>query len=267
MKSDVVVAILAKDKGYCLPLYLQCLLSQTFPKDCTRLWIRTNDNTDNTTEVLERFIADKGHLYKSVVYDKSSVDEELKQFGEHEWNAKRFDVLARLRQESVDYAIETGSHYFVVDCDNFITHDVLQQCYTSGMQMVGPMLRLGHDGGYANYHHRSTPEGWYEDTPEYYPIYHRTARGLIEVDTLHCTYFIDNDTLPHVTYNDGTGRYEYAILAANMRHLGIPQYLDNRKFYGFLFLNDQIASGFDRFLWDYWREELIEMRRIHENTD
>ena len=47
-KETIVVAILAKDKAHCLPFYLQCIYNQTFPKKKTHLYIRTNDNNDNT---------------------------------------------------------------------------------------------------------------------------------------------------------------------------------------------------------------------------
>jgi len=62
----VTIAILAKKKAATLPLYLDCILSQTYPKEKTLLYIRTNDNTDNTTEILKDFIEPHGHKYKQV---------------------------------------------------------------------------------------------------------------------------------------------------------------------------------------------------------
>lgn len=52
----VVVAILAKNKTHCLPRYLGCLERQTWPRANTIVYIRTNDNTDDTEHVLQIWI-------------------------------------------------------------------------------------------------------------------------------------------------------------------------------------------------------------------
>ena len=44
----VTIAILAKDKAHTLPLYLACIEAQTWPKKNTYLYIRTNNNNDET---------------------------------------------------------------------------------------------------------------------------------------------------------------------------------------------------------------------------
>jgi hypothetical protein len=49
---------------------------------------------------------------------------------------------------------------------------------------------------------------------------------------VHCTYFIKNEVLPSVVYDDNTGRYEYVIFSDSLRKTGIPQYLDTREVYG-----------------------------------
>src|SRR5579872_6045160 len=48
----ITIAILAKDKAHTLPLYLDCIEAQTWPKSNTYLYIRTNNNNDNTAQVL-----------------------------------------------------------------------------------------------------------------------------------------------------------------------------------------------------------------------
>ena len=37
-----------------------------------------------------------------------------------------------------------------------------------------------------------------------------------------------------IVYDDNSFRYEYVIFSDNLRIKNIPQYLDNREFYGFL---------------------------------
>lgn len=263
MSTDrVTVAILAKDKAYCLPFFLMCLYNQTFPKDRTELYIRTNDNTDNTEEILREWLLEHGDKYATVRMDSSPISETLKNYGEHEWNSERFSILGAIRQESVDYAMSRGTHYFVVDCDNFIMPHVLESCFNDRhLGVVGPHLRLSREHGYANYHNVAAPCGYFQENQAYWPINNCEVRGKIEVDTLHCTYFINHSILPEVSYDDGTGRYEYAILSNTFRDKGIPQYLDNSRFQGFLFLNDQIPVPFTEYLQRYWWAEFMDMSR------
>ena len=53
----VTIAILAKDKAHTLPLYLKCLERQTWPASNTYLYIRTNNNNDETVQILRDWIA------------------------------------------------------------------------------------------------------------------------------------------------------------------------------------------------------------------
>ena len=67
--------------------------------------------------------------------------------------------------------------------------------------------------------------------PAFSPLYQQ-IKGLIEVPVVHCTYFIKNEALPYVKYDDESGRYEYVIFSDSLRKSNIPQYLDTRKIYG-----------------------------------
>ena len=257
MKDNIVLAILAKDKEYCLDFYLHCILNQTYDKKKIHLYIRTNDNKDNTANIIQNWLIEHGSKYASVYFDASDITEEVKNYGEHEWNSFRFKLLARLRQDSINYAIKKDAHYFVVDCDNFIRRDTLSNLYLNRhKKVVGPLLKLAPNHGYANFHNQASPEGYFQDNVMYSHILNGDGiKGLIEVDTLHCTYFIHKDILHEVKYDDGSGRYEYAILSDHFRRRGIKQYVDNTKFWGFLFLNDQMHIEFNEFVNKYWEKE------------
>ena len=260
--DEIVVAVLAKDKEYCLDFYLHCLLNQTYDKKKMHLWIRTNDNKDNTQNVLDKFVREHASKYLSVYYNNAPISESLKNYDEHEWNSERFNILGAIRQESINYAIEKNAHYFIADCDNFITKDTIEHFFNiRNLDFVGPLLKLSPTAYYANYHNKATEYGYYQDNDDYIPIWKRTYKGLVKVDTLHCTYFINNRILNDITYNDGSGRYEYAICSHALRKKGIKQYLDNTKFFGFLFLNDQIEVPFDTFIKNHWsiaHQEMID---------
>jgi len=235
MSNDVVIAILAKNKGYCLDFYLNCLYNLNFDKNRLHLYIRTNDNTDNTVDILKKFIKKYKNEYKSVYYDDTSINNELSKFNEHEWNHIRFKILADIRQKSIDHAIKLGCHYFVIDCDNFITNNTLTDLFQDKDKgIIAPLLVS--NNAYANYHYDITDNGYYKESLIYYKILDRSISGLIKVNVVHCTYFIDNKFLKDVNYDDNSYRYEYVIFSDKMRKSNIPQYINNINFHGFLVL-------------------------------
>jgi hypothetical protein len=225
---DVVIAILCKDKEHCLPIYLHTIENLDYPKNNIILYIRTNDNNDNSEEILSDWISEVRDLYKEIVFDSTNLDEKLKTYSRNDWNAHRFSILGKIRQESVDFAIKRGANYFVVDCDNFCTPRVLKDMFESNLPVVGPFLTKS--SFYSNYHDKVDENGYMKQNTEgYIIIFWRKLKGLIQVDVIHCTYFIRHDILPIVSYDDGSGRYEYVIFSDVLRKNCIPQYIDNRQ--------------------------------------
>lgn len=230
----VTVAILVKDKAHLLPLYLSRIENQTYPASLIKLYIRTNNNKDNTAALLKSWIAKVRDRYAEIYYDDSDVEEPVHEYEPHEWNPLRLKVLGHIRQESVDWARERGTHYFIADCDNFITPETLEMMLDTGLPVVGPMLRNGDEATsvYANYHFKADENGYYKDEMLYYEILRRNIKGLIQVDVIHCTYLIRKEYLDRICYDDDSARYEYVIFSDTLRKAGIPQYIDNRRYYG-----------------------------------
>lgn len=77
-----------------------------------------------------------------------------------------------------------NSHYFVVDCDNFIQAHTLEILLEADLPIVGPLLRNDDFNSYANYHAEVDQNGYLASSPFYSPILSRTIRGLIEVPEL-----------------------------------------------------------------------------------
>ena len=69
----ITIAILAKDMAHCLPLYLTCIEKQTWPKSKTYLYIRTNDNNDNTATNIKDWIEKVKDQYLGIYFDDSDV--------------------------------------------------------------------------------------------------------------------------------------------------------------------------------------------------
>lgn len=247
--DDVVIAILAKDKANTLPFYLKCILNQTYPKNKIHLYIRTNDNTDNTNEILDNFVKTHDKKYASIYFDNSSISNELKQYKSHEWNTIRFKILGKIRQESIEYAIKNNAHYFVIDCDNFILPNTLEEMVNiKYLNVIAPMLVT--TTAYSNYHYDVDNNGYLKDHEMYLKLLNKEVKGIIEVKVVHCTYFINNIVLNKVSYDDDSYRYEYVIFSDSLRKSNIPQYLDNRKEYGYITFTDtkeEFLSEFNNF--------------------
>jgi hypothetical protein len=231
--ETIVIAILAKDKAHCLPAYLKCLEQQTWPATQTHIYIRTNNNKDETLSILQEWVSKVQDKYLSTKLISDDVPEPVQEYAQHEWNAVRFKVLGEIRDASVKYAQELNSHYFVADCDNFITPETLSSLVKTNLPAVGPLLRR-FGNNYANYHDKCCKNGYMLTTDEYFSILDKRVRGLIVVDVIHCTYLLRNEILDKVSYQDGSGRYEYVILSDGLRKAGVLQYLDNREYYGML---------------------------------
>jgi GR25 family glycosyltransferase involved in LPS biosynthesis/glycosyltransferase involved in cell wall biosynthesis len=232
----VLLAILAKQKELALPLYLECIEALDYPKSSIVLYIRTNNNTDKTEQILRDWVARFGHLYHSVEFDASNVAENVEQFREHEWNATRFSVLGRIRNQTMRRAIELEcDYYFVADVDNFIRPATLRELVALDLPIASPFLRSVVPGqSYSNYHAETDDNGYYRRCDQYAWTLNRYIRGVVEVPVVHCTYLVRADVIPHLTYEDATPRHEYVVFSDSARKANIPQYLDNRQIYGYI---------------------------------
>lgn len=252
--DEVVIAILVKNKEGILREYLDAIQNQTYPKNKIHIYIRTNDNTDKSEEILQKFKNENECEYASIYMNAENIDSTLSKYGSHEWNSHRFKILGKIRQESVDYAISKNAHYFVVDCDNFITSTTLTDMFNiKDIGVVAPKLENGStcdpnnaysNNAYSNYFCDIDQNGYYKSHENYYKILNREIKGIFEVPVIHCTYFIANKFLKKVCYDDNSNRYEYAIFCDVLRKNKIPQFIDNRRYYGFLTFDEKVDKDY-----------------------
>jgi SAM-dependent methyltransferase len=228
----VTIAILAKDKAHTLPLYLSCIEHQTWPAYKTYLYIRTNNNNDDTANILRTWIEKVRTRYASIYFDDTNVSEPVQKYEQHEWNVERFKVLGKIRQESVAWAQLHKSHYFVVDCDNFIKPNTLKTLVETNLSIVSPLLKT--TTRYSNFHADVDECGYFKYSPLYDMLLEQKIKGLVEVPVVHCTYLIRYDLLDNILYDDGSNRYEYVIFSDTARKKSIYQFLDTRDIYGYL---------------------------------
>lgn len=232
MSKPLVISILAKSQAHILPLYLKSLMAQDIgPRDVI-FYIRTNDNRDNTADILRDWYL-KWNWKWRMVFDDSSIDQSLISMENHDWNYNRFKILGAIRQASVDFAKAEGADYFVADVDNIILPYTISSLRSVNLPVVAPLLSNAEPSSlYSNFHSDIDDNGYFKDDERYLKLFYQNYKGLIEVPVVHCTYFIKNEVLPSVNYDDGSGRYEYVIFSDSLRKAGISQYLDTRDVYG-----------------------------------
>ena len=59
---------------------------------------------------------------------------------------------------------------------------------------------------------------------------------------VHCTYLVRKDSIKHLTYDDRSKDFEFVIFSRSARKNGITQYIDNRQQYGWLVLDEDVAT-------------------------
>jgi GR25 family glycosyltransferase involved in LPS biosynthesis len=232
----VLIAILAKQKEQALPLFLRCIEGLDYPKSSIVLYVRTNNNTDRTEQILRDWIARVGPSYVGVEFDAAPVEEPVETFGPHEWNPTRFRVLGDIRNVSLLKVVEhCCDFYFVCDVDNFIKARTLRELVALNLPIVAPMLRVIESKSYySNFFAKTDPNGYYTYCDQYQWILERWVRGVFEVPLVHCTYLIRGDVISELRYLDGSERYEFVVFSDSARKAGIQQYIDNRQLYGYI---------------------------------
>lgn len=235
MTPTVMIAILAKDAAGLLPFHLQCLEELDYPKDRISVYIRTNNNNDDTARVLARWMA-RHSDYERVQLDATDVPEKVQAYDLHEWNETRFRVLGAIRQKALATAFQWDCDYCLMsDVDNFLRPDTLSELVKLGLPIVAPFLmNADQNDVYSNYHESVDRDGYLVETPEYHTIFYGRIKGIIKVPVVHCTYLVQKGVIPVLGYLDKTARHEYVIFSSSARLAGVPQYLDNRRVYGWL---------------------------------
>lgn len=259
----VLIALLVKQKEEVLPLFLRTIDNLDYPKESIYVYIRTNNNTDNTELLLEEWIDKNASVYAGMMYDNQPVSSSVENYGIHEWNGERFRVLGKIRQESLRQCLETDAdYYFVVDIDNFVFPETLRELVKLELPIVAPLMRYAvaddyHEDTYAyrknmgqdrcryysNYHYIVDEYGSLVPDTVYYQLLYQNEgyRGVFGVQCVHCTYLVQREYIEKLSYLEDSDRWEYMVFSSSARDQHIPQYLDTRRIYGVLTLTENAA--------------------------
>lgn len=263
MKPKILLAILAKQQAPLLPLYLRCIEHQSYPKDRIHLWVRTNNNTDDTAEILKFWLERVGWQYAGVTFDDTDAPQPVQDYSKHDWAPERFSVLNPIRQASLNATLEHGCDaYFVVDCDNFLLPHTLatlidrhtDEVHGQLNHITAPMLNCCDPDRphYSNFHGDIDERGWYRESKLYWDLLGRQIWGEL-VPVVHCTYLVPAWAIPLLRYeNPGgyDGRYDYVVFSESARESGVGQWLDSSRPFGCLTFKDGPEAAIR------WRKEM-----------
>lgn len=238
----VVLAILARNAEHSISHYLGALERLDYPRARLALWCATDHNMDNTTEMLQEWLAAVGDDYAAVVWRPEGEaryypDEE----GPKHWTKERHQFLMELKQEALTFARGWGADYILfADTDNILTNNqTLQLLIEKRLPVVAPMLDS--QTYYSNFWCGITPQGYYRRTAEYFPTKNRQRRGCFRVPMVHSTFLVslraEGATQlafypPHPNYTwpfDDIIVFAYACQAA-----GVSVHVCNEHRYGYM---------------------------------
>ncbi|KAM5259150.1 inactive glycosyltransferase 25 family member 3 isoform 3-T3 [Hipposideros larvatus] len=202
----------------------------------------TDHNVDNTTEMLQEWLAAVGDDYAAVVWRPEGEpryypDEE----GPKHWTKERHQFLMELKQEALTFARGWGADYILfADTDNILTNNqTLRLLIEQGLPVVAPMLDS--QTYYSNFWCGITPQGYYRRTAEYFPTKNRQRRGCFRVPMVHSTFLVSLRAEgaaqlafypPHPNYTwpfDDIIVFAYACQAA-----GVSVHVCNEHRYGYM---------------------------------
>lgn len=233
--KSVLLAILAKNKEHTLKHFLSDIVNQTYPKKNITVYIRTNNNRDDTRNILFNFYNEYKDQYKKIIFEDADLPNVTNNENPHEWNYSRFKVLGEIRQHSLNICLEEKcDYYFVVDCDNFITPRTLEYLIKKRKPIIAPLLKPFPklNDPYSNYFADINENGFYKSSELYYKILYRQIKGTFRVPVVHCTYLIDSKYIPRLKYIDEKMTYEFVIFSNSARLSHVPQYICNEIDFG-----------------------------------
>lgn len=236
----VLIALICRNSEHSLPYFLGTIERLNYPKDRVAIWVATDHNEDNTTDILRDWLVKVQNVYHYVEWRPQEVpiryeDED----GPKQWTNLRYAYVMKLRQAALDSAREMWADYFLLlDCDNLLTNpDVLWKLINENKTIVAPMLESR--AAYSNFWCGMTSQGYYKRTPAYIPIRKQVRRGCFAVPMVHSTFLIDlrKEASRQLAFHPPHPDYSWAfddiiVFAFSARMADVQMFVCNRETYG-----------------------------------
>ncbi|XP_047543546.1 glycosyltransferase 25 family member [Vanessa atalanta] len=202
----VAISILARNKVNSLPYFLTSLRLLDYPKERIDLWIHTENNYDETEEILHKWaekyknLYHSFHLFSQVSSEPQEGDNEVKVF----WDTVQYKHVSKLREEALNYARDIRADYlFMLDADVILTEPAtLKILVGRKYKIVAPMLIS--DGLYSNFWAGESKDYSYEDSSYFMKFFKREVLylGCHNVPAVHSAVLISltNESSDYLTY-------------------------------------------------------------------
>ncbi|KAG7211162.1 hypothetical protein KM043_010486 [Ampulex compressa] len=247
----VLISILIRNKAHTLPYFLTLLQRLEYPKERIHLWICSDNNVDNSIEILNAWLEVEEKYYHGVYL---KLDEKSSGFddedGVADWSPQRFTHVIGLREEALNYGrLIWADFLWMLDADVFLINpNTLSELISKQQTVVAPLLRS--DGLYSNFWAGMTGNYYYLRTKEYEPILFRTEVGCFEVPMIHSAILIDlrKPISDRLTY-DANNLPQYdgpiddiIIFALSANRTGTALVICNDNTYGFVMIPMEIGG-------------------------
>ncbi|XP_053971796.1 glycosyltransferase 25 family member [Hylaeus volcanicus] len=244
-KPTVLITILVRNKAHTLPYFLTFLEQLNYPKERIRLWIYSDNNIDNSIEILSTWLEGESNKYHGVEinFDKKSNGFEDEN-GIADWSTQRFQHVINLREKGVDAGRNMWADFiWMLDADVFLTNpNTLDELVSTNKTVVAPLLKS--DGMYSNFWAGMNTDYYYRRTDNYDRILFREETGCFDVPMIHSAVLIDlrKHASDALTYNpNNLDRYngpidDIIIFAISAKKSGVPLFVCNNNIYGFVMI-------------------------------
>ena len=247
--NTVLIAIIARNKGHFLPLYLDGINNLDYPKNLIHIYIDTNNNNDNTEALLKEWARVMEDQYVSIYFNSHDQPELAEDDGmPHYWNETRTGVLSKIREASLRYAENLGvDYYFTADCDNIVSPHTLKHLIAQDKPFIAPMLEsypfpYSLATTFLDIENRNNLSGFYTfirtdeklGTDHFFDIRFRKKIGTFPVAIIHATYLIRKDVIGKLSYIDPEDKikWEYITLCVSAIKNNIERYVCNERLFG-----------------------------------
>ncbi|XP_076622754.1 glycosyltransferase 25 family member [Colletes latitarsis] len=244
-KPTVFITILVRNKAHTLPYFLTFLEQLNYPKDRIYLWIHSDNNIDNSIEILSTWLESKGNEYHGIEinFDKESNGFEDEN-GIADWSTQRFLHVINLRERGLNAGSNMWADFvWMLDADIFLTNpNTLDELISKNLTVVAPLLKS--DGLYSNFWAGMNSNYYYLRTDRYDQILFREETGCFDVPMIYSAVLIDlrKYASDGLTYDpNNLDQYDGPIddiitFAISAKKFDVPLFICNNNIYGFVMI-------------------------------
>lgn len=217
--KSVLISICAKDQAHVLPVFLNCIQNLDYDKKLITLDISSCKSSDQTEELLKKWVARHRSHYKEVFFNQEANEA----------------PIAQLKNAAMKKTVDCHcDYYFSVDCGNFIAPYTLKHLIASEKPLIAPMLRAVPfpKDAYSNFVCEVDHNGYGVAHPSYFTILNLHTKGAFPVPLVHSTYLVQAKVIDQLTYCDDTNDEERIVFGRSARNNHIQQFICNEKDFG-----------------------------------